>query len=184
MVAQMPEQGAGEVAETAMLVEDVFVNPAAEPLPEDGAAYDERIELVRSGLVRIWINGVRYRLRRPFFGEFRDIRLALQDANEEVANASDDSLAVSRQMTIEAKTAEDMDPEQWAAWRRDARKRSNETARELIATTDRTRLEWWTTAWNLLTLDESPPDWPPWVTDAALHAALIAHWRSSPLGRG
>lgn len=188
MAATQPgdERRTSEVQDRAADVDEIMVAVDTEPREDDGAAVDDRVELVRTGLTRVWIAGERYRLRRPFFGEFKALRLALQDANDEIAEAVDETLAVARRMTDEQKdqNVEDLDPDGWVAWRREARKRTNEASRALADVTESLRVEWWEQAWNLLTLDSRPPDWPSWVTDPNLHAAVIAHWRGSPLGRG
>lgn len=188
MVAQVPGAAAVEPApadiDEGAETDAVFVMPSSEPRPDDGDANDERIELVRTGLVRVWIVGDRYRLRRPFFGEFRKLRMQLEDGNDEIQAASDDAMRLARDLTQAAQGKADLPPDEWREWRRTAQDQSRQSGRKLTDLAEELRLEWWTTMWDLLTLDGRPPDWPPWIVEPALQGRLVAHWRSSPQGRG
>lgn len=190
MVARQPEDETEpvltEVQERAAEVTDVLVAADKDPDPEDGDEFDERVDLVRTGLVRIRIAGSRFRLRRPFFGELKKLRLALQDVNDEISDLSDEALRLAREMTDAAKSdvVQNLDADEFTEWRRDNRKRSNKASRDLTDMTEDLRLGWWETMWDLLSVDGRPDDWPSWVVDPTFHAALFTHWRASPLGRG
>ncbi len=175
-----------ELARLQAILDDLPVNVDATAEPEDGDDNNDRIELVRTGLVRVWFGGKRYRLRRPFFGEFRKIRTSLQDANDEIAEATDDALKVSREITDSAKdrNTDEMTPDAWVEWRKENRAKANTVNRQMADTAEDLRLSWWESTWDLLTLDGRPEDWPSWITDPNLANAVVSHWRSSPLGRG
>lgn len=167
-----------EVEDDGLIARDV------EPDETDGAESGDLIELVRTGLVRMTLGGKRYRLRRPFFGEFKKLRLSLEDMNDEISSAVDEQMRVSRQNVAEADTHKDDEPDEYVAWRADVRKRSSAAARSLTELAEDRRYEWWLEMWDQLTLDSRPDDFPAWITDPNIANALLGHWRSAPLGRG
>jgi hypothetical protein len=165
-------------------VDDGLIARDVEPDDSDGAESGDTIDLVRTGLIRVTLGGTRYRLRRPFFGEFKKLRLAIEDANDEISTAVDEQMRVSRQNVIEADEHKDDDPDAYVEWRADVRKRSSVSARALTDLAETRRYEWWVEMWTLLTLDGAPDDFPAWVTDPNIANTLLGHWRSSPSGRG
>src|SRR5690606_36092534 len=52
--------------------------------PDDDDPEGDRVDWVRTGMVRLWIGGTRYGLRRPFLGELRDLDLAHENALEDI----------------------------------------------------------------------------------------------------
>lgn len=164
--------------------DDEMIVRDAEPAADDGAESGDTIELVRTGLVRMTLGGTRYRLRRPFFGEFKKLRLAVEDANDEINAAVDEQMRVSRQAIAEVEEHKDDDPDAYIAWRADVRKRQGAAGRALTDVADQLRFEWWVDMWKMLTLDDTPDDFPAWITDPKIAGVLLGHWRSSPSGRG
>jgi hypothetical protein len=170
--------------------DDVTDTPVVDPATEDDTepADDEtgdRVDYVRTGIIRVWIDGERYRLRRPFFGEFKRFRLAVEDMNDEIDDLSQKSIALGQQITAEAETQDRAkDPEGYAAWRVDSRRRQREVGRNLTDTAEQLRIGWWEDVWATLALDERPPDWPSWITNPELPNRILTHWRMVPSGRG
>lgn len=188
MVATQPDEtdARPEDLTTAVRdVQDVHVD-FDEWTGSDGDETFERIELVRTGLIRVTIAGRRFRLRRPFFGEFKQLRVALADVNDEISELSDEATVVSRAIVDAARDVkpDEMDPDAWRSWRRENREKSRTATRNLNETAEQLRVAWWDRMWDVLTLDGKPDDWPTWVIDPNLPIALVTHWRSSPLGRG
>lgn len=162
-----------------LIVEDV------ESRPDDPTGTGDRIELVRTGLIRVWIGDDRYRIRRPFFGEFRDLRLAIEDMNDEIQTESDKVSRMARRVAQEAQARPaDETPEAFADWQVDSREKTTTATRRLTQIAEDRRIEWWNQMWDLLCVDGKPADWPAWVTDPTIGNRVMTHWRSSPLGRG
>jgi hypothetical protein len=153
---------------------------------DDGVENGDRMELVRTGLIRVHIGGTRYRLRRPFFGEFKKLRLAIEDVNDEIEDLSNDSLRISRQIIAEASShdADTEDPDTYFEWRADTRRRQKDASRALTNRAEELRIEWWTGMWKTLSLDGEPSDIPAWVTSPEVPNLLLTHWRTAPSGRG
>lgn len=183
MPAVRPEDADVPELDDAETLADL-VDDDVEPMPDDGPENGDRIEFVRTGLIRVHIGATRYRLRRPFFGEFKKLRLAVEDMNDEIQEAVDESLRVSRQITVEKAEHDDDDPDTFLAWKRDSAKRQRAASRSLTEVAEARRVEWWETMWTLLTVDGRPDDWPSWITDPALAGQFIGHWRAVPLARG
>lgn len=157
--------------------------------PEDGEPV-ERIQLVHTGLIRVWVAGERFRLRRPFMGEFKRLRLALEDIGEEV---NDQRLVAERAgrdviADMNAWNAQDPtpDPDATAEHERGLRAKSRATAVAFNDAVDEARIGWWRDVFATLSLDGAPAEdrWPSWALDAQLPQQIVTHWRSTPLGRG
>lgn len=160
----------------------VMVDDETEPADDETG---DRVDYVRTGIIRVWIDGERYRLRRPFFGEFKRLRLAVEDMNDEIDELSQRSVTLGQQITAEAETHDRVkDPEAYAAWRVDSRRRQREVGRKLTDTAEQLRIGWWEDVWATLGLDERPADWPSWITNPDLPNRILTHWRMVPSGRG
>jgi hypothetical protein len=162
-------------------IDDGMIRRDVEPEPDDPG---DVIELVRTGLVRITIGTDRFRLRRPFFGEFKDLRLAIEAVNDEVQAAVDESILVSRQIAAENEEHADDDPTEFIERRAENRKKTTASTRHLTEIVELRRVEWWDQMWDLLTLDGRPDQFPAWIIDPQISTTLLGHWRSSPSGRG
>lgn len=171
---------------TAEPDDDEMIVDNVEPEPDDPAGTGDRIELVRTGLVRIWIGDVdRYRIRRPFFGEFKTLRLAIEDMNDEIQTESDKLTTLTRRIVEEAQARPDGEtPTAFAEWQAESRRATTTATRRLTEMAEDYRIEWWDQMWGLLSVDGKPDDWPAWVTDPNIGNRIMSHWRSSPLGRG
>lgn len=153
--------------------------------PDDGEENGDRMELVRTGLIRVYIGANRFRLRRPFFGEFKKLRLGVEDMNDEIDDLSNDSMRVARQIIAEAEAHDEKeDPDAYFEWRAGTRRRQKESSRMLTNRAEELRIEWWTEMWKTLSMDGEPPDIPAWVTSPEVPNMLLTHWRTAPSGRG
>jgi hypothetical protein len=195
MVAQLPTQAAPPPVdvvpqEAPQVAEDgldgALVVVDAEPADDDGVAID-RIELVKSGLVRIHIDGKRYRLRRPFFGELKTLRLALADVSDDLNDRRmETQLAAKRMMAENERINSDdsLDDEARLKALQAIRREDRELGRGLTNDADDARIAWWSQAFEVVGLDGMPEQWPGWIVDARLPDHVLQHWRSAPLGRG
>lgn len=158
---------------------------AQDPAADEANA--ERIQFVRTGLTRVTFGGKLYRLRRPFFGEFKRLRVALEDANDEIAEAAQASIAVTRSIASErAALGSNVDGDVLAAHETEWRKRQREASRLLNDRADTLRGEWWSLVFDTISLDGKPKkgEWPAWVLDPSVAIEFVTHWRTAPQGRG
>lgn len=195
MVAQLPTSAAPspleEVpAEAPQVAQDgpdggpVVVD--AEVRDDDGVDVD-RIELVKSGLVRVHVDGKRYRLRRPFFGELKTLRLALADVSDDLNDRRmETQLAAKRMMAENERINSDdtLDEAERLRLLQAIRREDRQLGRQLTDDADDARMAWWAQAFDLVGLDGQPEQWPGWFLDARLPDHVLTHWRSAPLGRG
>lgn len=161
---------------------------------EDDPQHDEgeavAVELVKSGWVRLRWGGTLVRLRRPFFGELKTIRLALEDAADEIADRSEKIQSIGRKLIEESQKNEEEDgrsDEERAKVRADLTRQSKHAARELTDFGEEQRIGWWRLVVGLVGVDgELPPDdrLPSWIADPSLPNTVLQHWRAVPLGRG
>lgn len=153
----------------------------ADDLPGD------QVTLVKTGMVRIWIGGQRYRLRRPFFGELKTLRLALEGLQDEVNDKQVEILDLAAQLEQEANDLaadEDLTAKQRAAKLRQIRRRDRDAARKLTDLLEQLYPDWWAKVFEMLSVDGKPDDWPAWVTDVGFVQRLMQHWRQAPLAPG
>jgi len=158
------------------------------PEPEEPAEQDS-IDLRPTGLVRIYIatgdgdEVKRYRLRRPFFGELKEIRLAAERMQEEIEDLSTKTATQARELGAEAEAVSKDETFSDEA-RREAetklRRRGREVSEELLDFADSLRLEWWGMVFDTVSLDGSPEELPSWVVDPNLAPRLMNHWRTAP----
>src|SRR5688500_14604393 len=83
---------------------------AAAPVVDAAPEADEGrelVELVGSGWVRMHIGGQRYRLRRPFFGELRKLRILAAEVADEISAASHETTQLGRRIEEHGKAVED-----------------------------------------------------------------------------
>jgi hypothetical protein len=169
VVAELPDLG-------------MTADELAEPTPEESGA--SRIQFVRTGLIRLYVEGVTFRLRRPFFGEFKALRLAFEDVLDEISEAAADSMNVQREVSAERQASVNDPPETLASKEREWRKRTRESSRALNDRAENVRIDWWRDVFETLSLDGTPELLPSWVIDPMLPNEFILHWRTAPQGRG
>ena len=150
---------------------------------------DDLVQLVRSGWVRFRWSGETIRLRRPFFGELKTLRLALEDASDAISDASEE-IQLTAARLVEKGTALDADADIEAGervkQRRALQRESRDAGRKLTDIAEEERLRWWALVFATLTTDD-PPDQeslPSWIVDVNLPNTVMQHWRSVPLARG
>lgn len=151
-------------------------------------------ELLNSGLVRLHIGDRRYRLRRPFMGEFRRIREAFLEVNDELSDlAMDvqlqgtrirDRVAELNQRQIGADaplTSDELDE------LKKLRQEDRTIARGLTARREELYQQWLTDVFAVLSMDGPLPGddtSEPWLLDPQFIAELVRHWQTRPLARG
>jgi hypothetical protein len=154
--------------------------------PEVDGELSDGVELVRTGVIRLVIGGSRTVLRRPFFGEFKRLRLSLEAATDSITDVRIDVEALAAELHDEQQRIADDDKlghRERAAAVMELRKRDREAGRKLTSVAEDARVEWWADVFDVLGAKQ-PDDWPSWIADATLPDRIIRHWRSAPLGRG
>lgn len=162
--------------------------PVVATEPQEGEGTDA-VELVRTGWVRLRWDDKTVRLRRPFFGELKRLRLALEDASDAIAERSEEVQVIGRQILTEntANDEADTDELEKLEVRRELTKRSKIVGRELTAFSEEVRIDWWAQVAETLSADgplPHPDELPSWIADPFLPNTVLQHWRSVPLDRG
>lgn len=119
--------------------------------PPRGAAPDDAIEMLNSGKVVATIDGTTHTLRRPKFGELRDLREQLAEMGRTQSQRNDDAAANDQLRELHD------DADLFFGWFRHAF--------ELLSDN---------------TLPDDDDDMPAWFVRADLPGHLIQHWRSVP----
>lgn len=163
--------------------------PVAVVEPEADEGTDE-VQLVRTGFVRLRFGDTLIRLRRPFFGELKKIRLALEDAADAIADASEEAQLHAARL-IEQSVAIDADENLSAVekiqQRRELQHESRAAGRKVSEIAEEERLRWWATVVETIGVGDALPgvdELPSWILDPMLPNTVLTHWRSVPLGRG
>lgn len=154
--------------------------PKAAPVVDETG---DDVELSQTGLVRLRIDGTRYRLRRPFMGELKKLRLALEEVTEEIGDAQI-TLHQVRAEVLASEPDDDEDPAAVAKWQREKRSLTRQAVNDLTELADKLRLEWWRGVFDEVSLDGIPDELPVWILDPDLPDQVVKHWRSVPLGHG
>lgn len=152
----------------------------------------ESFRMYGSGWAEATIDGKRYRLRRPLFGELADLRKLDEELNDEINTANDDAerfrLRFNREhpkITEALETAEsDEEVERLLAERKKLRAENMKRGRETLTLADANRLRWWQGVFEKLSVDGIPDKWPGWIVDAMGAHKIMQHWRDNPLARG
>lgn len=145
---------------------------------DDQDAPQEGVDYRASGIIDVWIEGERYRLRRPLVGQVRQLREAIDEL-------SDESMRLLAKMT-EAKPPKP-DEDASAAEKRDFTLAVNALTRDHTATIESMNADWTRSAFDLLS-DKALPDsvdaWPPWLLSGEFISGCMKHWQSGPLALG
>lgn len=165
-----------------------------DPEADDLADVKEGLDLRANGTIRLYIDGERYRLRRPRAREFRRLREAYQEASDAISDESDDVEAWSRDLraTQEKRRAADpLAPAQTPEERREDRKRG----RQLTEFVETTMFAWWAEVIEVLESDGRTPviadpgedhdgdrfaNLPMWMGTVPSANTVLAHWRAVP----
>lgn len=122
---------------------------------------EDKLELLPSGKIRAVADGTEYNLRLPKLGEFKELRLWLEDFQEETSKANMHNLehALDKDHVKMAVPDQQEGTRTWVAM-----------AFEKLS--DRP-------------LPEDVDDWPIWLAYGdGIIAEMIKHWREVPLVRG
>jgi len=159
--------------------------------PEDDEDAGDELQLAKNGWVRFRVNGERYRLRRPFLGELRDLRLALEDVQDQIGEAAEDVQLIATEMMEKSQALEKDESATPAAvvkGRRKMQRESTAKGRELTLLAETLRIGWWERVFATLDVDKAnhtdPVDLPAWIVDTNLPGQVLQHWRDVPLARG
>lgn len=196
---ELDEGGAPVPAEP---VEDPGAEQAT-PAPVIHEAEDdeagEGLELVRTGWVRLRIRDGetgevrRWRLRAPSLREFKRMRLALEEVEDEVGALRTVFLAKAGKVAAEMAEARKLpDPEGTERLVELGRQERKLTA-EFTDAHETLRVQWLHSVFTerygrgaALGVDGVPheDDWPSWVTSPDFYGQLLNHWRHVPLAPG
>ncbi len=149
---------------------------------------EERIDLRPTGLIRIFVTDTkgkeaRYRLRRPFFGELKSMRLAMEHVVDEIDDLRERTMTEAKTLGEEAEAAaknEGLEDGERQATVDKLKRRGRELAHDLIDAADELRLEWWGGVFTTVSLDGVPPELPGWIVDPNLMQRVMQHWRTAP----
>jgi len=185
--------------------------PPPAHLPDNGKVGevpdDDSMETYGAGWAKAVVDGTTYRLRRPFMGEMRDLRLALEGLTDEVTLHTERSESARRRLQriearartqLQAAQAKVMDGDEDAPTEdqiaeledqlmdqvHNTRTEDRQAGRTLIQIADDNRARWWTDVFTVLGLDGVPPQWPSWFADPDGPHRMMQHWRQSPLAHG
>lgn len=166
----------------------------AVPLPVEGEP-----DADREGLALLSVGGARLawetpdgdtitvRLRRPLFGEIREVEDSLQRLRDEVNDGGEELRAwgVAHQATLDAIPRDDPDrPAKVAALRDEDRVKG----REFTDRRERLTLQWWLDVIAMLGTDKGlqiPEDTlPAWLADPLIPRRLLNHYKRVPTVRG
>lgn len=167
---------------------------APDPREPEGDEAGEAVQLVRTGWVRCTVGGEQYRLRPPFFGEFKRLRFAFEELQDTLDALAEETEVVGAGLVAESErvAADDsMDPAEKVRAQRELRRRSTSAAREMTTAREQATQEWWVDVFRELCVDLDKVKWlddhdqmPAWMTLTGLPAQLLGHWRAAPLARG
>lgn len=148
---------------------------------DDEAGVREGIAVPENGTIRLWIDGRRYKLRRPRAREFRNLREAFHDASEDISRFAEEQDAWDRQLAARS-AARDAAGETpiTSEERRERRQRNRKMAEDIEAV----MFGWWQHTWEVLGEDDKPfpdpDDLPIWLGTIAAANQALNHWRSVP----
>lgn len=167
---------------------------------DDKSGSELPVTLVNNGTVRLTVGGKLYRLRRPKMGEFRQLREAIQEVNDEIEAKAralqHEATLIDRQVLELLGLPADADGEAVADAERQLpmvaeeitklRSEARQHGRQFTDEAEAARLGWAHQVLLTLSQDGAPAleDLEPWMATARWWASLLAHWQSVPLGLG
>lgn len=161
---------------------------AGDDFTEDDEPPGEWVELTQTGLVRLYGgDGRRWRLRRPFLGEFKRIRHAIEAMRDDLIDLSATTEIAQLEVTDLDDLPDDAPAVERIERRASLRKRTYQLANEVSQAAETMRHDWWSDVFALVSMDGPLPDddqLPTWIVDDLLPARVMAHWRSAPLAHG
>lgn len=157
---------------------------------DDPVGAGDAVQLVRTGMVRFRIGDKTWRLRRPFFGELKTLRVAWAEIVDQLGDEAIRAQAVSQQAQADYAAIQsnaDTSFEEKADGILELRKRDREVGRRLSDMGDDLRMEWWGQVFEALSVEhpvKTPGEMPAWFASGTLPSKVIQHWRNVPLARG
>lgn len=166
-----------------------------EPDESWGITDEERevFQFVTTGGLRIQIQGVWYRYRRPLFGELSELQTGLQVIGDELTSmtnvlAERAADLAEKAKALEASTNQEVDTAAFMAETSNVRRDQEKTRAEAEARGAELYEQWWRQVLKKLRpkqLDQKmPPQMPSWVVDRGLPPQVVKHWIKVPLDRG
>lgn len=147
------------------------------PTERKGPDVPDGFDLRPDGTILLHVDNDRWRLRRPKLGEFRKLREALQERDDQALR-----LTSARVASLPDKLPDDAsqaDKEERAVSVKQASRDFEESIRSL-------NVAWLANALTMLA-DSTPPepdDWPSGADEPDTIAQIVQHWRSVPLRSG
>lgn len=127
------------------------------------------------------------RLRRPFLGELRSIRSALDEVNDETRALFEDLGERGQEIDV-ARQAENLEGDEARTRAREDRAKGLAMGRETAAQVDKLRIDWWRKVFDLLAMNGDLPGdddvLPAWMVDTNAMGQVIGHFRTVPFGSG
>lgn len=179
------------------LIRNQANRPEAVDPDKDAGEPDDGVQMVKNGMVRLFIGDDVWRLRAPDVGDLKVLRLAQEGYEDELDEANLEMKRVahkSRAAAVEANAMpEGIERDEAIAA---ANKAAKIQSRKVMAMADDLRIKWYRLVFQTLNVDRVPnargpkttgrvPDeFPGWATNADLATRLVEHWRTVPLGRG
>lgn len=152
------------------------------------------LEFVHSGIIRFHFSPDRMiRVRRPFLGELKAIRLALADVQDDLTTIATKVTIEGRALQEEASALNErleagtVEVDEHADLLADIRTRDRESARVMDDAREVGILSWWTeVVFAKLAVDPIPDrdEFPGWILDPTLPQKCMNHWRTVPAGPG
>lgn len=158
-----------------------------EPLAHDGPTF------VHNGIIRFAMGDQIVRVRRPFLGELKALRLALADVQDAIAERSRATSTLGAEFVERGKeiarrfAAKEIDETERQLLTQELGAEDLRVARELDDWREQQMLDWWSDAvFAPLALDPVPDQlaWPMWMLDRTLPSKCLSHWRTVPTGPG
>jgi hypothetical protein len=147
-------------------------------MPGQGPTIPDGWELNKDGTITLTVDGNRTRLRRPKMGEFRDLREALRQRDDDRLRVIAKHPPLEDHDTEGDEATDDEKLERVLAIQGRSRAMADEV-REL-------NLAWVELVLSTLAEKEPPPrdDWPSGTDEDKFLTDLMEHWRSVPLRSG
>ncbi len=161
-----------------------------------GEETGDGLRLVTTGWVRCTVGGALYRLRPPFFGEMKRLRMSLEEIQDHLAEASTEAEGIAMRLIDQANATlqgdgAKVDQADRLVQTKALRRESTMAGRALTELRESLMFGWWDDVFRVLCVDLAKVDWlddpdrhPSWMTNASLPASVVGHWRQPPLGHG
>ena len=146
----------------------------------------EGMDLRPDGGIHLWLDGTKYRLRRPRGREFRKLREELQDHLDVINALVDDTMRWAAEIIDkpDAETGTGTESSKLLAQHSpEARAEDRRRTRAIRDQTEESLRSWYASVVSTLSVNDAEidaDDLPAWTSDTAEALAIIDHWRSRP----